>query len=141
MNDNNPRLTATYFLALGNEAIREALTRAESYCEQAKCGENARAKLAIIVEEIVANIVEHGNCPAQTQIELSFARVAGEIVVTFVDEGERFDPRTSDAPGDLPPDRGGGAGIALVKAWTSALDWDYKDGRNHLRLVIADHGD
>jgi serine/threonine-protein kinase RsbW len=141
MDDNNSTLTATYFLALNQAAISEALWQAQSFAEKARCGENVRVKLAIIVEEVIANVVEHSACPPQSEIILAFARGDGEIIVNLSNGGIRFDPRLAEAPDEIPPERGGGAGIALIRAWAKTIDWHYKDGRNHLRLVIADHGD
>ncbi|MFM9851909.1 MAG: ATP-binding protein [Sphingomonadaceae bacterium] len=141
MDDNNSTLTATYFLALNESAISDALACAKLFAEHAKCGENACIKLAIVVEEVIANIVEHGECTPGSSINLSMAQNADQIIITVSDCGTRFDPLSVEASGKMPPQRGGGAGIALIRAWSLAVDWHYSDGRNHLRIVIADHED
>ncbi len=140
MLDNNPALTASGCFAADRAAIAAALAIAREFIAHARCGADAEAKLSIIVEELVANIIDYGNCPAGSEIVMELAAIGTEIGLTLTDSGTPFDPREAKAPAEIPPERGGGAGIALVRAWASITGYDCIDGRNRLRLVVPGHG-
>lgn len=140
MFDNNPALTASKAFEADNMAVSCALAVARAFIATANCGADAEAKLAIVVEELVANLIEHGNCPGDSEIGLELVALGADIGVTLSDAGAAFDPRTFNRDAHLPLDRGGGAGIALVKAWASITGYESQDGRNTLRLVIRADG-
>lgn len=124
-------------LPAGPLAVSGALAAVREFAKATGCDADARAHLAIIVEELVLNIVEHGAPPPGDPIEVTFACTAGRIALEMRDGGRFFDPRAADLPGDLPPERGGGAGIALVRAWATITGYERVDGRNHLRLALT----
>ncbi len=139
MDYNNPALTAkTRFRADGG-AVSKALELARDFIERAGCGPDAEARLCIIVEELVANLVEHGNAPPESEIVLKLAAIGADIALTLSDQGVPFDIRTAGIPDTIPPDRGGGAGIALVLSWAHVIDYVQADGRNVLTLVISNN--
>ena len=140
MFDNNPALTAAQAFKANNSAVSRALAVVGDFLASANCGADAEAKLAIVVEELVANLIEHGNCPRDSEIELELAALGADIGVTLCDAGTAFDPRAFDSDAHVPPERGGGAGIALVKAWATITGYECGNGRNILRLVIREHG-
>ena len=139
MFDNNPALTAAKAFKADNSAVSRALAVVGDFLASANCGADAEAKLAIVVEELVANLIEHGNCPHDSEIALELTALGADIGVTLCDGGTAFDPRAFDSDAHLPPERGGGAGIALVKAWATITGYECGDGRNILRLVIREH--
>jgi len=48
-----------------------------------------------------------------------------------------FDPRGATAPDSVPPARGGGAGLALVRAWCNIVAYDRIGAENRLSLELA----
>lgn len=117
------------------EAVVEAFTLDNDL------GPRAEHTLSLVVEELVANVVNHGfrgGEPGQMTVRLSVdaESVAGEIV----DEGAAFDP--SEAP---PPDLDaeiedrhvGGLGVHLVRKLTRSFEYRRVDGRNVSRFEIA----
>ena len=54
----------------------------------------------------------------------------------LVDNGAPFDLRLAPEPGELPPERGGGAGLALVRAWAQVETYARVDDRNRLELWL-----
>lgn len=90
------------------------------------------AKLAIIVEELVTNLVEHGR---SGEVELTLAQDGNTILIALADDGPAFDPRDTIS-GDVVPERGGGAGINLVRAWADIMDYRSADGWNRLSLQL-----
>lgn len=112
-----------------------ALAAARSFVQRTGLGRDAAERLAIIVEEWVANVVEHGEPPAGSRIGLRLARGEGLIRITVTDAGRVFDPRTA-AFGGPNIDRGGGAGLELMRAWSRAAAYGRRAGRNRLVLEM-----
>lgn len=94
------------------------------------------ARLAILVEELVFNLVEHGGIGADGDIELTLTRDDRGLAIILSDTGEPFDPRLAESDEAI-PDRGGGVGIDLIKAWSDIVDYRSQDGRNRLELRLA----
>jgi anti-sigma regulatory factor (Ser/Thr protein kinase) len=120
----------------GAGLVSKALRAARSFSEAAGLGEE-RAKLAIIVEELVFNILDHGQPGEGDHVELAFERVPEGVRLILTDSCAPFDPREAEPEGDEPPERGGGAGLALVKAWSRIVDYASEGGRNRLELVVV----
>ena len=126
-------------ISADSRAIAKALELVRDFVARANCGGDAEARLAIIVEELVANIVEHGGAPSESEIGIELAALGADIGLTLSDAGSFFDIRGAVAPAEIPPERGGGAGIALVLSWANVIGYEAVDGRNVLRLVIENH--
>jgi anti-sigma regulatory factor (Ser/Thr protein kinase) len=140
MVDNNPRLFASANFCLDWQTVSHALDLLEAFLEGQALDDNVRARLAIIVEELVANIVEHGELPVDAPISLELERSGDDITIILSDKGAAFDPCSWTQPDQLPPERGGGAGLALVQSWATSMSYRRTDGRNILQLVIGAYG-
>ena len=106
-----------------------------AFVEQAGLGRDDAERLSIIVEEWVANVVEHGAPPPGDRIGLRLARRPGMLRITMTDTGCAFDPR--EARFDGPNlDRGGGAGLELMRAWSRVATYGRRAGRNRLVLEM-----
>jgi serine/threonine-protein kinase RsbW len=125
--------SSLYRIRLGPEAVSAALTAVGDF--------SARAALAncdilsIIVEELVCNLVDYGGRP-DAEIEFALECGADGVRLRLSDRCAPFDPRV-DRRADLPPDRGGGAGLAMVRAWSTIEAYERVGGRNTLRLLIG----
>lgn len=124
----------------GDSAVGDAVAAARLFAQAAGVGPKTKARLAIIVEELVTNIFEHGSPSPDRSVELWLTKAAGDIELTLADNGSFFDPRSFRAPADAVPERGGGAGLGLVQAWSRILRYGEESGANRLELVIADEG-
>jgi anti-sigma regulatory factor (Ser/Thr protein kinase) len=114
-------MLAAAFEFAGQQALRAKLTR----------------RLAIIVEEIVTNVLCHAGADRDIALTLRLDQTAAGLFVSLEHDGSPFDPRLAPLP-ELPnPDRGGGVGLALVKAWAEIVGYDCQ-GR-HNRLVLRLH--
>lgn len=105
----------------------------QAFCAARTLEAPIAARLAIIVEELVTNLVEHGGVEEDDEIELTLEGGDGAIRIGLGDSGRAFDPRDSAPTGEI-PDRGGGAGLDLVRAWAEILDYRSRDGWNRLDL-------
>jgi serine/threonine-protein kinase RsbW len=85
----------------------------------------------VVVEEWVVNVVEHGGAHPASRIAFRLQRLDGAVRLSISDAGIAFDPRGVAFDG---PDtrRGGGAGLALICAWTRIVAYERRAGRNRL---------
>ena len=72
------------------------------------------ARLSIIIEELVYNLVDHGDIGEDGLIELVLTHEDGVVGIALSDSGVTFDPRGAESDEAI-PERGGGAGIDLVR--------------------------
>ncbi|MEW5683403.1 MAG: ATP-binding protein [Pseudomonadota bacterium] len=114
-------------------AVRRALEHARGFCEAREVSRDAAERLAIIVEEWIANVLEHGETPARSRIILSLAHQGEVVRVTFSDAGLPFDPREASFEGPH-AERGGGAGLELIRAWSRIVVYARRGGRNRVVL-------
>jgi anti-sigma regulatory factor (Ser/Thr protein kinase) len=124
----------TVSVAAGPGAVAEALSAASRFADAAAIGRDATEKLAIIVEELVLNIVDHGEAPTGSAIELTLTRGHDTVRLAVSDAGAAFDPRSMRVA-EI-PERGGGAGLALVRAWSLVERYERRRGRNRLELAL-----
>jgi serine/threonine-protein kinase RsbW len=91
-------------------------------------------RLAIIVEELMENLVEHAVQPAGAVIRLGLWVDAGRVWVKLVDQAAPFDPRHAEVTPI--PARGGGAGLTMVRAWARIEAYDRDSDHNVLLLSL-----
>ncbi len=120
-------------LPVGRVAVTRGLILARNFADKAALSPDAATHLALIVEEWLNNVIEHSGAPPGGRIVLRMHRLAGFVRVAVSDAGRPFDPRTVifDGPN---LSRGGGAGLALIRAWCRIAD--YRRHRRRNRLVF-----
>lgn len=131
MHGNDPMTTR--FPADG-QAVSIALAAARRFAGTAGLAPGDADRLAIIIEELVINIVEHGDA-AGAPITLRIAIAGPAIHLALADEGRFFDPRLAEQSETI-PERGGGVGLALVRAWTRIIGYSCENGCNRLELIV-----
>ncbi len=111
------------------DAIQAALDTFWSRHEQVP--EQVRREVGIAVDEIAANIVEHGSAGSM-RMDIQF--IPNEIRVEFTDSGE---PAAVDLGAAQMPDAlaDGGRGLALAQATLRLLSYFRDEIGNHWRLV------
>ena len=128
---NSDRLTRPL---LGDAAIVEAVDAARAFGRSCSLADEDLVRLCIIVEELIANLHDHGGLTDRDEVELTLVAEPAYIHVTIVDPGKAFDPRT--APNSSQPERGGGAGLALVRAWAEIISYEVTGAGNRLELLM-----
>ncbi len=124
----------------GPDAVADAVAAAHAFAAATALGEDTSVRLAIIVEELVANVFEHGELADGELVELTLTRLGQEVSLIMEDRGLAFDPRALPQS-DSVPERGGGAGLGLVNAWTRILSYESADAGNRLELIIPLDGE
>lgn len=135
MGSGDSKSASVTILCKGNEAVHRMVGAAQKFGIDRALELNHAARLAILVEELVYNLVEHGDVGEDGLIELVLTHDDGAVGISLSDSGVPFDPRGAQS-GAAVPERGGGAGIDLVRAWADIVDYESNRGRNRLRLKM-----
>jgi serine/threonine-protein kinase RsbW len=122
----------------GEDAVHTATATARSFAAEFGLGHDDASRLCIVIEELVTNLYEHGGVTGGDRVELALAREPDGVRIVLGDPGTAFDPR--NATRRAIPDRGGGAGVNLVGAWTQILDYQRISGVNTLSLLLPLRG-
>ncbi|MBE9606518.1 ATP-binding protein [Acetobacteraceae bacterium H6797] len=123
------------------DAVPQLLDKLESYAEEADLGTRAAHHLALICEEIVANVVMHGSkgeAPASF-VEVRIRKEGPLLRIRIEDDGPAFDPIAQASPEtDLSIEERdiGGLGIHFVRSLVRDLDYVRQEGRNCLSAVL-----
>ena len=89
----------------------------------------------LIVEEIFVNIV---NCSKTDFIEVNVEFAKPKLIIEFIDNGVEFNPLLKEnpkVPKSIEDAEIGGLGIFLTKELADELDYQYKNGENHLKII------
>lgn len=97
--------------------------------------ETGAPRLAIIVEELVTNLYDHGNLGDEDAFEIVLSSDGNELRLLLIAAGPRFNPWLPRLP-TQPSPSGAGAGLKLVKAWSSRLEHEHAEGANRLALTL-----
>ncbi len=116
-------------------AVSAALRLARGFAADAGLEATVADQLAVVVEEWVANVVEHGGAQPDARIVLRL-RLSGAVVrLSVSDAGRPFDPRAATFEGPN-RERGGGAGLALIVSLCRIAGYARRAGRNRLTLEL-----
>ena len=120
----------------GTDAVTKASSAARRFGEAQWLTEDEVARLCIIVEELVTNLYDHGGVGHGDAVKLSLASEPGGIRIIIEDKGAPFDPRQPRQKKDEITERGGGAGIDIVRSWAVITAYETSGSGNRLELVM-----
>lgn len=126
---------------IGMAAIPDAQAAIESWAAEAGLSPAVTYRLALVTEELLANLAMHGRFagdppPARVTVEAA----EGGAVLVIEDAAAPFDPREAPVPAvpSLADDRVGGMGLALVRRMAASLDYGPAEGGwNRTRIALA----
>jgi anti-sigma regulatory factor (Ser/Thr protein kinase) len=119
----------------GPSAVHDAVVAASYFAECAGVDNASAPRLAIIVEELVTNLYDHGNLGNEDAFEIELSSDGKELKLLLIAPGPKFNPWLPRLP-THPSPSGAGAGLKLVKAWSSRLEHEHSDGANRLALTL-----
>lgn len=126
-------------LEANTENLDKVLDFVNPELENAGCDIKTQMQIDIAVEELFVNIAHYaygdGTGTVQIQIEITAAPLSA--VITFSDSGVPYDPlKRTDPDVTLSAEERtvGGLGIYMVKKSMDSIDYEYKDGKNILRI-------
>ena len=110
----------------------------ETTLEEACCSPEMIMTMSIATDEIFSNIARYAYANGgDANIALEITDKSRLITLTFTDEGKPFDPLTAPEPDitlSAEERKIGGLGIFMVKKMTDEVTYEYKDGKNILRV-------
>ena len=119
----------------GGTAIVDAIEAARSFGESQWLGDDELARLCIVVEEMVANLYDHGNLTENDEVGLDLAVDPDGIRIEITDPGDAFDPWAAPRKPDA-IERGGGVGIDIVRAWAEFISYGPTACGNRLIFLL-----
>lgn len=107
--------------------------------ERLECPAKAQAQIDIAIDELFSNIVHYAYHPeiGPATVRVEVLEEPLSVIITFIDQGVPYDPLSKADPDvtltaeDREP---GGLGIYIVKKNMSEITYEYKDGKNILRI-------
>jgi serine/threonine-protein kinase RsbW len=124
--------------------LAAALKAAEAYLVARDISAGIGARVALLLEEAMMNVVMHGGSDSVQQaplnIEVSMRLLEGFVELRLADNGQPFDPR--DAPPPMAAKSAeeavpGGLGVHFMRRFSSTLDYSRADGQNVLTMTVA----
>ncbi|HBZ03156.1 MAG TPA: ATP-binding protein [Lachnospiraceae bacterium] len=103
------------------------------------CDKKTILQIRLAVEEIFVNIISYAYRPdiGKAEIKCDVNEKPMEITIQFMDSGKPFDPlakEEADTSGVMFLEKPGGFGIHLVKNTMDDVEYEYKDGKNILKI-------
>ena len=119
------------------DALPALLDRLEAFAEEAGLSPRAAQHLALIAEELAANVAMHAK--GATRLLVAARRAGDDLHLLVEDDGPAFDPLSAAEP-DL--DAGvdqrdiGGLGVHFVRVLARSAAYERRDGRNRLTALM-----
>ncbi|SHJ77531.1 serine/threonine-protein kinase RsbW [Roseomonas rosea] len=119
------------------DALPALLDRLEEFAEGAGLSPRAAQHLALVTEELAANVAMHA--AGATLVTVEASRQGDSVHLLIEDDGPPFDPLSVAEP-DL--DAGvetrdvGGLGVHFVRRMTREAHYERRDGRNRLTALL-----
>ncbi len=107
---------------------------ARSFGEAQRLTRADLARLCIVVEELIANLYDHGGVTASDEVRLELARDSSCVRVSVIDPGTSFNPWST--PPSTESTGRGGAGLSLIRAWARLVSYRPSGEGNHLELLL-----
>ena len=130
------------------EAVAENVRLASEWLERACCDRDVPAeqvfRLDLCLNEALANIISHGGpgalqAPVLLTLDVGRDKQGERAAVSVSDTGRDFNPLAAAAMpkaqtlADAEP---GGLGLTMISGYSDHLDYERRDGRNHLTFAV-----
>ncbi len=120
------------------EKVDEVIDFVSDKLLEVKCPKKAMTQILVAVDEIFGNIARYAyEGVGQASVCLDVIDNPQSVVLTFTDAGKPYDPLKQKEPDtglSLEEREIGGLGIFIVKKTMDEMTYEYKDGKNVLRL-------
>ena len=122
------------------ENIEKVTDFVNNELEAIGCPMKAQAQIDVAIDELFSNIANYAYNPDTGKATICFEVVEdpASVVITFMDNGVPYDPLSRDDPNtgstNVEDRIEGGLGIFIVKKSMDGIDYEYKDGKNILKI-------
>ncbi len=126
-------------LAATIENIEKVTDFVNAQLEEIDCPMKAQMQIDIAIDELFGNIAHYAynpeTGPATVRVEVTEKPIS--VIITFIDHGVPYDPLKQEDP-DISlsaEERSiGGLGVFMVKKTMDEISYEYRDGKNILRI-------
>ena len=119
-------------------AVRSLAQMVEEFGDANKLPDQQIYMINLALDELITNTVSYGlRGVASPKIEVGLQVHDSSLVLSIVDNGEKFDPTENTSPDvSSPVDERpiGGLGLHLIKTFADRVKYEYSDGKNRLTL-------
>ncbi|MDE2370400.1 MAG: ATP-binding protein [Burkholderiales bacterium] len=122
--------------------LAQALEVVDAFLRREGVAPGAQGRVLLLLEEAVMNVAMHGGLDGETQrpaVQLALTLGPDTVALQLEDEGIPFDPRQApppQRPGTLDEATPGGLGVHLIRSFARSVDYERREGRNRLTLVL-----
>lgn len=107
--------------------------------EALDCPKKAQMQIDIAIDELFGNIAQYAYNPSEgpATVCVEVEENPLSVIITFIDNGKPFDPlkaKNPDTARSAEEREIGGLGIYMVKKTMDEISYEYKDGRNILKI-------
>lgn len=119
--------------------LPQVLEFVDGELERLNCPMKIQMQIDVAVEEIFVNISKYAYHPksGEATIQVEVEEEPLMICLTFIDEGVPYDPLAKNDPDvtlSAEERQIGGLGVFIVKKSMDDVSYEYKDGKNILKL-------
>lgn len=121
------------------ENITQVTAFVDEQLEALGCPVKAQVQIDIAIDELFGNIAHYAYHPevGVATVRVEVVQEPLSVVITFIDHGIPYDPLAKKEPDTgLSAEKReiGGLGIFMVKKSMDEISYEYKDGKNILRI-------
>lgn len=124
--------------------VRQAIQAFEEFGRAHVVADGTRWRVQLALDEILSNIVRHGDEGSAAGVDLTFSLAGGVVAVEVVDQSRAFNPLLAPEPctsGPLQDREPGGLGIALVRRLMDEALYERRHNRNYFVMRCGPHAD
>ena len=135
----NPEEMKTITTEAKIENIEKITAFVDRKLEKVNCPARQQMQFRLAIDEIVSNVANYAYKPGtgNVTVQFDYDESAGDVLLTFTDEGVPFDPLQKAEPDvtlSAKEREIGGLGIFLVRKTMDEVSYAREDGKNILRI-------
>lgn len=118
------------------ESLPEAMAFLEEQMNILEIDLKKQMQISIAVEELFVNIAHYSYAAEEGEVELQLDKNA-MLIISLIDSGQPFNPlerKDPDINAPLEERDIGGLGIYMAKQNADKIEYEYKDGKNVVRI-------
>ncbi len=136
--NNKPIVKATISVAAQASEFAGVRTEVMDFSERAGLPGDTGHQITLVLEELFANLLNHGG--GKDGADITLRRDSATVHIRYRDDGAPFNPLDAPEPGlegGAEKRAVGGLGVHLVRQLTDTAVYRRADGRNILELEMA----
>ena len=118
------------------ESLPEAMAFLEEQLNKLNVDSKKQMQVSIAVEELFVNIANYSYAADEGEVEIQIDKDA-VLIISLIDSGQPFNPlerKDPDVNAPLEERDIGGLGIYMAKQNADKIEYEYKDGKNIVRI-------